>query len=485
MKARHAITLGLLLVSATVFAQSLDDLVASATKMDETLRQLELSRERLDVQYALEDLRPAFMLSLGTGNSGLSIQTNGGAEGPVSGGSPDLSYSVGPRAVMTLNGDHSITAEASLSGSSEHSAELRSAGAAYTWNIGVPGTSLEDRVSALVQENARLDADQQIADRARQIRQLVLQQSRAVLAAEAALVEAVIAVDSARTAQAEARALGSTGPESAVALELTITLDRARRIAERRELEVTEAIGNLAEFTGIVVEQAPRFPSVPTPEPVPDAISGPRYEGSIRDYRISELRFGAGKPDEASFSASASYRYTPSQEQALGPDLPALHTLGAGGAVEFGDWSFELGTSFRLSEDSDIAPVATTTTVGVTWALPNTLRDSLESRLDEIDLERAVLTLESSKGSIQEDLQDLAVERRALVEREVQLEEDLTLAELRFAEAQRRRELGLAGNDLVAEREAALERLTFDRQLLAYDVELFALAVAAITGESE
>lgn len=493
MRVQHGFAIGLLLLACVVSAQSIDDLVAGAVAADEDLERLQLARERLDLQYALEDLGPPFALSLGTGGGGLSLQTNGGASGPAAqaSGAPALSYTLRPQAVVTVDGDHTITADAAFAGDSDEALALESAGLGYRWELGVLGRTLDDRITDAVRENARLDADQQIRDRERQIRTLVLQRARAVLASEAALVEAAIAVDSAADALDDALALGTVGTGSAAAQELRVGLSRAERIAGRRSLELEEAIRDLRELTGITVTEAPRLVADSARSSEPRAVTGdepaagPQYQAALRDYRIAELRYGTEEPDRATLSVNSDYSYAPGRSQQIGPDLPALHTAGGGASVRFGDWSVELGTSIRISEDPDLVPLATTTTLGLTWKLPNAERDRLEARLDSVDLEQAELALRNSEQALTDELQQLVTERRALVERLIRLEEDRELAELRLAEARRRFEVGLVGAELLEEREAAVAELVFDGHLLAYDVALFSLTVEAVTGERE
>lgn len=492
MRARHVLAIGFILTGAVLSAQSIDQLIVMARAEDEELQRLELARERLELQYALEDLGPAFALSLGTGSGGVSLQTNGGVSGPAgtAASAPQFSYALRPQAVVTIDGEHTITADASFSGTTDTSLELQSAGAGYRWEAGVVGRSLTDRVTTAVREDARLDADQQIHDRELQITRMVLQGARALLAAEAALVEAEIAVDSAADSLDEALTLGNVGPESAAAEELRIGLARAERIAARRETELADAARDLAELTGVALEQAPRLASRPGDPEIPevaavDPLAGVEYRSAERDFRVAELRYGSEESEEVTLGVNSDYDYVPAVPGQTGPDLPPLHTIGGGATLGFGDWSFELGTAVRISEDPDRVPLATTTTIGLTWTLPNSERDTIEARLDAIDLEQAALVLQNAEDAVRDTLHELAVDRRALAERVLQLEEDQVLAQLRLDEASRRFELGLVGEELLSEREAAVAELLFDAQLLAYDIELYALSVAAITGESE
>ncbi len=489
MRRGYGFLITLLAAVATVglSAQSLEQLVDAALSRDSELDRLELSRSQLDLQYTLEDLGPPLALSLGTGSNGLSLQTNGGADGPAAAASaaPAWRYSLHPFAEITLSGDHTIRTTGSVSGSADEAPGLRSVGLSYGWNAGALGDTRADRVTMATRDDARADADRRLADRTFAVRRTVTERARLLIESEAAITEAQRAVDDAEAAIAQAQALGSAAAQSAAGEELRIGLARARRLLERRLLEHDEAIRDLEQLTGVRIAQAPALASGDPVSPAEDPAATREYAGAFRDADLARLRYGSDSDDPVTLALDAEYGYTPEDDAGAGPAIPALHTVGGGASIGIGDWTLTLGSRVRVSQDPDRVPVASTTSLGLTWTLPNARRDELEGAIDQIDLSRALLTFEATVDAIRDELELLQAQRRSLSERSLQLEESRLLAELRLLEAERRLELGLTSTDTVDDRREALEDIAFEQQLLAYDRELFRLSVLALTGESE
>lgn len=483
MRLRNFLSLLTVLTTFTTptVAQTIDDLVVAAVEQDARLAELHLVRQQLDIQYELADLKPPIALSIGTSSDGIAFQTNGGARAPVSStaASPATQFALAPFAEVSLAGDHTLHADLNISGSEGNQLTLDSTGVAYTWN---PKTSqaTDARVHALSREDARSAADQRIEARVVAVRLLVLKAARRLLLAETLVAEARPAVDSATDALEESVALGSVGPEGAAAEQLRVQLARAERVLANREVEMAEAARDLSELTGLETPRAPRMelPSLPAVELAVGETA--RYRAATRAAQITRVAHGDEGGEPVELVLDAFYDYAPAVDATSGTGTPALHTLGAGAAFGFGDWSLYLSSSARVSGDPTVVPLATTVALGLTWQRSFGRREALEDRFSEIETERAELVLTQVEQTIRDDLQELVAERRSLQEQVEQNDENRLLAELRLGEAERRFDLGLVGAAVVRERTETLVATEVRRMLLAYDIEMYATRLSAL-----
>ena len=477
--------LSLLIVFTTcttpMVAESIDDMVSAAVEHDTELAELHLVRQQLDIQYELADLKPPIALAIGTSTDGIAFQTNGGVGAPVASATPlpAWQFSLTPFAEVSLAGDHKLHADLNISGNEGSHLTLDSTGIGYTWNPNT-GPTRDDRIRALTREDARSLADQRIEARVAAVRLLVLKAARRLLLAETLVADATLAVDSARDALEESVALGSVGPEGAAAEQLRIQLARAERVLTNREVEMAEAARDLSELTGLDTPRAPRMevPTLPTVELAVEETA--RYRAATRAMQITRMAHGEDDGDPVELVLDASYDYVPRVNAVSGTGIPALHTLGAGASIGFGDWLLSLRSSARLSEELAVVPAATTVALGLTWQSSFGRREVLENRFSEIETERAELILQQVEQAIRDDLQELVAERLSLLEQVEQNNENQLLAELRLGEAERRFDLGLIGTAVVEERKAVLVATEVRRMLLAYDIEMYATRLSAL-----
>lgn len=470
--------------TTSMLAESIDDMVSAAVERDAELAELQLVRQQLDIRYELEDLKPPIALAIGTSTDGVAFQTNGGVGAPVSSATPvpAWQFSLTPFAEVSLAGDHKLHADLNISGNEGNHLTLDSTGIGYTWNPKT-GATRDDQIQALTREDARSLADQRIEARVAAVRLLVLQAAQRLLLVETLVADARLAVDSARDALEESVALDSVGPEGAAAEQLRVQLARAERVLANREVEMEEAGRDLSELTGLDTPGAPRMdvPSLPTVDLVIEETA--RYRAATRAMQITRLAHGVDDRDPVELVLDASYDYAPAVNEAPGSETPALHTLGAGASIGFGDWLLSLRSSARLSEEPAVVPVANTVTLGLSWQSSFGRREALEDRFSVIETARAELVLQQVEEAIRDDLQELVAERRSLLEQVEQNKENQLLAELRLGEAERRFDLGLVGSAVVEERKEALVATEVRRMLLAYDIEMYATRLSAFEQE--